>query len=160
MPTRAGSRSLPRVTDERASSSLPLFAALGAAFIFIQDSLHTFGLQAVVTLALAGLAGLMLLTRTGSATSVRAKLPVVAVLFVVWASVLLALTPSKQGVQNLAVWFLFPASAVLVARATGEGTPDILYRWWSRAAVAAALIYTLLVLQHGPGYTGFLYSER
>src|SRR4249919_1602299 len=123
MPSTAGSRSLPQATDERASGNLPLFAAVGAAFIFVQDSLHTFGLQAVVTLALAGLAALMLLTRKNGVTSARAKMPAAAVLFVVWASALLALTPSKQGVQNLAVWFLFPASAVLVARATREGTP-------------------------------------
>jgi O-antigen ligase/polysaccharide polymerase Wzy-like membrane protein len=160
MPTRAGSRALPLAGSERTVRSLPFFALVGAGFVFVQDSLHTFGLQAVVTLGLAAMAALMLMMRGSPATAARAKLPAAAVLFVAWACVLLAMTPSKQGVQNLAIWFLFPASIVLVARATNEHTPEIVYRWWSRAAIAAALIYAVLVLQHGPGYTGFLYSER
>ena len=142
------------------SARIPIFAAFGIAFIFVQDSLHTLGIQAVATLGFVALAVLMLVTPRRAGGTPRAKLAAPSVLFLCWAAALLLAIPSKQGVQNYAVWFLFPASAVLVARSTDEATPERVYRWWKRAAVAAAAIYSLLVILHGPGYTGFIFSER
>ena len=140
----------------------PLFAALGVLFILVQDALARQGaVQAGVTVLIAALAALMLVLpgpeRVGP-RSVRVPLPLV--LFVAFAAVRLATVPSKQGLQNMLVWFLFPAAMALVARRTSDGTPDLVYRWWKPATLFAATVYGVLVLVHQTGYAGTLYSAR
>lgn len=140
----------------------PLFAALGVLFILVQDALARQGaVQAGVTVLIAALAALMLVLPRPERVGPRAvRVPLPLVLFVAFAAVRLASVPSKQGLQNMLVWFLFPAAMALVARRTSDGTPALVYRWWKPATLFAATVYGALVLVHQTGYAGTVYSAR
>jgi O-antigen ligase len=144
------------------TARFPLFAALGVGAILVQEALARQGsAQAGVTVLVAALALVMLLLPGPERIGPRAaKVPLPLVLFVLFAGARLAVDPNVQGVQNWLVWLLFPAALALVARRTGEGTPARVYRWWLPTTILAASTYGLLVLTHGAGYAGTLYSAR
>jgi O-antigen ligase len=153
---------VPAAYPRRVKARFPLFAALGVLFILVQDALARQGaVQAGVTVLIAALAALMLVLPRPERVGPRAvRVPLPLVLFVAFAAVRLASVPSKQGLQNMLVWFLFPAAMALVARRTSDGTPALVYRWWKPATLFAATVYGALVLVHQTGYAGTVYSAR
>ncbi|MDV6305701.1 O-antigen ligase family protein [Rhodococcus cerastii] len=147
--------------------ALPLFAGIAVAFIVVQDALNTaVGVQGAATLALVALAVVMFIktkaTREGSESSnpLHAWPSAFMWAFVVWATAGFITSPTTEGLQHVAVWFLLPAVAALVAMKATTNTITIIYPWWRRAAIAAALIYISLAAINGPGVTAFPYSER
>lgn len=140
----------------------PLFAALGVGAIVVQDALARQGsAQAGVTVLIALLALALLVLPGPERIGPRAaKVPLPLILFVTFCGVRLLASPSVQGLQNWLVWFLFPAALTLVARRTTDSTPARVYRWWLPVTLLVASVYGLLVLMHGAGYAGTLYSAR
>lgn len=150
---------MPQPTAPRAR--LPLFAVLAVAFIFIQDLLARYSLQAFVTVAVVGL-GLILLPdhlvrqrRENPAIEPtnpdRGRVPIPMLLFVMWSGLLLVLHPSVQGLQNWLVWLLFPLTVTLVSAQTSQGTPARLHRWWRIAGVFTAAAYLAICAVNGLG---------
>lgn len=137
-----------------------MFAWFAVIFMILEDNLARYGYQRFATggiFLLAGIAGLgaLLNAREG-----RGKVPMAAVLFVIWSGLLLMLYPSVQGVQNWMCWALLPMTALAVSATTDAGTAKRLYRWWWIASVISAVGYLALVAVNGLGDDTAFYAAR
>ena len=145
----------------------PLFAAIGVAFIVVQDALNTtLGVQGAATLGLVGLVLLMFIKAKTTSPDHEAPNgrhawpPAFLWAFVVWAAAGFVIEPTTEGLQHLSVWFLLPAVAAIIAMKATTNTLRVVYPYWRGAAIAAAGIYIVMTMLSGPGVTGFPYSER
>lgn len=142
---------------------LPVAVAIALAFILVQDTLSTLlGVQAIITILIAAalsIIGLSTVTATRSALGTRA-VPLSMQLFLFWALLRFALNPSEAGVQNLLIWFIFPATIAVVYARADLATFARVYPWWKWLSVVASVVYIIEVLRDGIGAGTFPYSAR
>ncbi|MGU3410357.1 O-antigen ligase family protein [Microbacterium sp. M1A1_1b] len=151
------------MTEVLPKPRIPVALGIAMMFIIVQDTLNTiFKVQGEVTIAVAGVLGLVgiaTLASSRSALSTRA-VPLPMQLFVIWAAVRFGMAPSVIGLQNLLVWFIFPATIAVVYARTESGTFERAYPWWKWLAVASAALYLIEVVRDGIGAGTFPYSAR
>lgn len=141
---------------------LPLTAVAAIAMLFFQDTLARAGVQAVATLGLF----VLLLFAFGVGLTRPTRLregiepvpvsqpypPLLVWAFPTWATLLLAFGDvTTAGVQNVIVYWMLPLAASVMAAASTRSTPELVRKWVTRVAVAAALGYVVLVVAVGPG---------
>jgi O-antigen ligase len=153
----------PTVTDASSKPRVPIAVAVALAFIVVQDTLNTLvGAQGAVTIAVAGvlaITGIATFAADRTALSTRA-VPFFMQLFLVWATVRFAMAPSSVGLQNLLVWFIFPATIGVVYARSQRGSFERTYPWWKWLSVVASIVYLLEVLRSGVGAGSAPYSAR
>jgi O-antigen ligase len=151
------------VADVSSKPRIPIALGIAILSILFQDTLNTvFHVQGEVTILIAvilGVIGLSTLVSPRPAMSRRA-VPVPMQLFVVWAVVRLAMEPTETGLQNVLVWFIFPATIGVVYARAETGTFERSFPWWKWMAVLAAVVYLLEVRRDGIGTGEFPYSAR
>lgn len=151
------------MADVSSKPRIPIALGIAILFILVQDTLNTlFGVQGPVTILVAGVLALIAIgtvTANRTALSTRA-VPMPMQLFVMWAAVRFAMAPSEIGLQNLLVWFIFPATMAVVYARSERGTFERAYPWWKWLAVLAAALYLLEVARGGIGAGTFPYSAR
>jgi O-antigen ligase len=151
------------VTVASRNPRIPIAVTVALAFIVVQDTLNTLvGAQGAVTIAVAGLLaiiGIATFAADRTALSTRA-VPVFMQLFLVWATVRFAMAPSAVGLQNLLVWFIFPATIGVVYARSQRGSFERAYPWWKWLSVLASVIYLIEVLRDGVGAGSMPYSAR
>ncbi|WP_185094147.1 O-antigen ligase [Curtobacterium sp. PhB137] len=151
------------MAPEKLRPRIPIALAISVGFLVVQDTLNTiFHIQGGVTVLLAGALAIIVASTAASdhsALSMRA-VPLSMQLFLVWATTRFVMEPSEIGLQNLLVWFIFPATVAVVYSRGEQGTFERIYPWWRGAAFVAALIYLMEVVLDGVGAGTFPYSAR
>jgi O-antigen ligase len=142
---------------------IPVALGISVLFLLVQDTLNTqAGVQGPVTIAVAALLLVTGLSTFGAKqtalSSVAAPIPLQ--LFVAWATIRLVETPTSTGLQNLLVWFIFPATIGVVFARSQPGTFDRIYPAWKLLALIAGLIYLVEAARGGLDVNGFPYSAR
>lgn len=153
----------PSVADASLKPRIPVALGVAIMFIVVQDTLNTvFHVQGEVTVLLAALLaviGIATFNQQRTALATRA-VPLPMQLFVVWAAVRFAMEPSSIGLQNLLVWFIFPATIGVVYARSERGSFERAYPAWKWLSVVAGLLYVIEAARGGIGAGEFPYSAR